>query len=69
MYKTIKINAGDGGWGGPLTVTPTETCHTVLSVTGGGIHPVAQAIADMSGGVLSGECNSSRNAVSHRGVG
>ncbi len=51
MYKTIKINAGDGGWGGPLTVTPTETCHTVLSVTGGGIHPVAQAIADMSGGV------------------
>lgn len=51
MYKTIKIKAGDGGWGGPLTVTPTETCHTVLSVTGGGIHPVAQAIADMSGGV------------------
>ena len=51
MYKTIKINAGDGGWGGPLTVTPTEKCHTVLSVTGGGIHPVAQAIADMAGGV------------------
>ena len=37
MYKTIKINAGDGGWGGPLTVTPTEKCHTVLSVTGGGM--------------------------------
>ena len=51
MYKTIKINAGDGGWGGPLIITPTEKCHTVLSVTGGGIHPVAQAIADMSGGV------------------
>ena len=51
MYKTIKINAGDGGWGGPLTVTPTEKCHTVLSVTGGGIHPVAQKIADLSGGV------------------
>ena len=51
MYNTIKIKAGDGGWGGPLTVTPTEKCHTVLSVTGGGIHPVAQAIADMSGGV------------------
>ena len=51
MYKTIKIKAGDGGWGGPLTVTPTEKCHTVLSVTGGGIHPVAQAIADMAGGV------------------
>ena len=51
MYKTIKIKAGDGGWGGPLTVTPTEKCHTVLSVTGGGIHPLAQKLADLSGGV------------------
>lgn len=51
MYNTIKINTGDGGWGGPLTVTPTDKCHTVLSVTGGGIHPVAQKIADLSGGV------------------
>ena len=51
MYNTIKINAGDGGWGGPLTVTPTEKCHTVLSVTGGGIHPVAQKLADLTGGV------------------
>ena len=49
MYKTIKIKAGDGGWGGPLTITPTEKCHTVLCVTGGGIHPVAQKIADLSG--------------------
>ena len=24
MYKTIKISAGEGGWGGPLTITPTE---------------------------------------------
>ena len=51
MYNTIKINTGDGGWGGPLTVTPTDKCQTVLSVTGGGIHPVAQKIADLSGGV------------------
>ena len=51
MYNTIKINTGDGGWGGPFTVTPTDKCHTVLSVTGGGIHPVAQKIADLSGGV------------------
>lgn len=51
MYNTIKINTGDGGWGGPLTVTPTDKCYTVLSVTGGGIHPVAQKIADLSGGV------------------
>ena len=50
MFKTIKINAGDGGWGGPLTITPTEKCHTVLSVTGGGIHPVAAKIAELTGG-------------------
>ena len=51
MYNTIKIKAGEGGWGGPLTITPTEKCHTVLCVTGGGIHPVAQKIADLTGGV------------------
>ena len=51
MYKTIRINAGDGGWGGPLTITPTEKCHSILSVTGGGVHPVAQKIADLCGGV------------------
>ena len=50
MYKTITIKAGDGGWGGPLTITATEKCHKILSVTGGGIHPVAQKIADMTGG-------------------
>ena len=50
MYKTIRINTGEGGWGGPLTVTPTEKRHTVLSVTGGGIHPVAAKIAELSGG-------------------
>lgn len=50
MYKTIRISAGDGGWGGPLTITPTEKCHSILSVTGGGIHPVAQKIADLCGG-------------------
>ncbi len=50
MFKTIKITAGDGGWGGPLTITPTENCYTVLSVTGGGIHPVAAKIAELTGG-------------------
>ena len=50
MYKTIKISAGDGGWGGPIIITPTEKCHTVLSVTGGGIHPVAAKIAELTGG-------------------
>ena len=50
MYKTIKINPGEGGWGGPLEITPTEKCHTVLSGTGGGSHPVAAKIAELTGG-------------------
>ena len=50
MYNTIRIKAGDGGWGGPLTITPTEKCHKILSVTGGGIHPVAQKLAELTGG-------------------
>ncbi|MCI8939966.1 MAG: PTS glucitol/sorbitol transporter subunit IIB [Dorea sp.] len=50
MYKSITIKAGTGGWGGPLTITPTEKCHKILNVTGGGITPVAQLIADMTGG-------------------
>ena len=50
MYKTITIKAGSGGWGGPLAIVPTEKCNKILSVTGGGIHPVAQKIAEMTGG-------------------
>jgi len=50
MYKSILITKGKSGWGGPLTITPTEKCHKILCVTGGGIHPVAQKIAEMTGG-------------------
>lgn len=49
MYKSITITKGSGGWGGPLTLTPTETRNKVVSVTGGGIHPVAAKIAEMTG--------------------
>jgi glucitol/sorbitol PTS system EIIB component len=49
-YKSVNIKAGRGGWGGPLKVTPTEAKPYIYSVTGGGIHPVAQKIADLTGG-------------------
>lgn len=49
-YKAVRIDAGRGGWGGPLVVRPTEERHLIYSVTGGGIHPVAQRIADLTGG-------------------
>ena len=39
LYRTITITRGDGGYGGPLTITPTEERHTVLYMTGGGMEP------------------------------
>lgn len=49
-YKAVRISAGRGGWGGPLVIKPTEQRNLIYSVTGGGIHPVAQRIADLTGG-------------------
>ena len=49
-YKAVKISRGKSGWGGPLVVQPTSQRNKVVSVTGGGIHPLAQRIADMTGG-------------------
>ncbi len=48
-YKSVTIQAGSGGWGGPLTIQPTEQRNKVVSVTGGGIHPIARQIADLTG--------------------
>jgi PTS system glucitol/sorbitol-specific IIC component len=48
-YKAVKISKGPGGWGGPLVIEPTEQRNKVVSVTGGGIHPVAAQIAEMTG--------------------
>lgn len=50
-FKTIKIVKGNGGFGGPLILKPTEEKKYVISVTGGGIDPVAQKIADLSGAI------------------
>ncbi|WP_444643842.1 PTS glucitol/sorbitol transporter subunit IIB [Caproiciproducens sp. R1] len=47
MKATVKVTRGPGGWGGPFTVQETETRKVVASITGGGIHPLAQKIADM----------------------
>ena len=38
-YRPITIVRGDGGYGGPITVTPTEERHTVLYMIGGGQVP------------------------------
>lgn len=48
-YKACRAEHGLRGWGGPLVIQPTKQRNLVYSVTGGGIHPVAQKIADITG--------------------
>ena len=49
VYKSVIIQKGKGGWGGPLVIEPNEIKNKVVSVTGGGIDPIAQKIADLTG--------------------
>jgi len=49
-FRPVFVRAGRGGWGRGLELTPTPDKYKVISVTGGGIHPVAQRIAELSGG-------------------
>jgi glucitol/sorbitol PTS system EIIB component len=49
-FRSVFVRAGRGGWGRGLELTPTPEKYKVISVTGGGIHPVAQRIAELSGG-------------------
>ena len=48
-FTSIRITKGSSGWGDGLTLTPTDAKKTIISVTGGGIHPVAQRMAELSG--------------------
>lgn len=49
-YRTVRVKPGARGWGTGWTVTPEPGKDLIYSVTGGGIHPVAQRIADLTGG-------------------
>jgi PTS system glucitol/sorbitol-specific IIB component len=49
-FRSVSVRAGRGGWGRGLELTPTPDKYKVISVTGGGIHPVAQRIAELTGG-------------------
>jgi PTS system glucitol/sorbitol-specific IIB component len=49
-YHSIKIVKGSGGYGGPLTVTPTEKKNKIVYITGGGAKPeIVDKIAELSG--------------------
>jgi sorbitol-specific phosphotransferase system component IIBC len=51
-YRSVRVTAGKRGWGGPLVITPKPGKDLIYCVTGGGIHPVAQRIADLTGGTV-----------------
>jgi glucitol/sorbitol PTS system EIIB component len=48
-YRRVFVGKGSGGWGSGLTLEPQGKKVKVVSITGGGIHPVAKKIAELSG--------------------
>jgi len=49
-FKSIIVNKGKGGFGGPLTITPTEEKNKFIYVTGGGEKPaIVDKIAELTG--------------------
>lgn len=49
-FKSIIIHKGRGGYGGPLTITPTEQKNKFIYVTGGGEKPeIVDKIAELTG--------------------
>lgn len=49
-YRSIRIERGPGGFGGPLTITPTDEKNKVMYITGGGAEPECLAkIVELTG--------------------
>lgn len=48
-WKSVKVEHGSGGWGGPLTITPTDQKHTILYVTGGNRPAIIDKLIKLTG--------------------
>ncbi|MBK8447077.1 MAG: PTS glucitol/sorbitol transporter subunit IIB [Micropruina sp.] len=49
-YRSITVTRGPGGYGGPLTLTPTEQRNKLIYIVGGGMKPdVVDRIAELTG--------------------
>ncbi len=51
-FRSVTVSAGPGGWGGPLTITPTPERDKIMAVTGGDIPEVARRLAEMTGATV-----------------
>lgn len=47
--RAVFVAKGSGGWGKGLRIEPKGKKQKVVSITGGGIHPVAARIAELTG--------------------
>jgi glucitol/sorbitol PTS system EIIB component len=47
--RAVFVAKGSGGWGVGLHIVPKGKKTKVVSITGGGIHPVAKKIAELTG--------------------
>ena len=52
VYRTVKVERGPNGWGGPLYIQPTPERNKIVAVTGGTMPELAKRLAEMTGGVL-----------------
>lgn len=49
-YGSIVVTHGPGGWGGPQTITATESKHKLVYIVGGGIRPeIVDKICELTG--------------------
>lgn len=50
VYQSIKVVMGNGGYGGPLIITPTEAKNKFIYITGGGEKPeIVDKIVELTG--------------------
>lgn len=46
QQQAVRVTKGSAGWGGPLLLQADKRKHVILCVSGGGIHPIAQRLAE-----------------------
>ncbi|HEY1962963.1 MAG TPA: PTS glucitol/sorbitol transporter subunit IIB, partial [Rhizomicrobium sp.] len=51
-YRTVKVERGPNGWGGPLFIQPTAERNKIVAVTGGNMPELARVLAELTGGIL-----------------